>query len=111
MKRIAAVVINFAFLFAISVHESAHAYVAWRCGDPTAYMLGRVSLNPIKHIDPFGTLILPIVPFGLDHGCDLDPAGNHLRAVFGDAVVGKLVPRRGAGRRWLRRAADVQRQG
>jgi Zn-dependent protease len=49
------------FLFAISVHESAHAYVAWRCGDPTAYMLGRVTLNPLKHIDPFGTVILPII--------------------------------------------------
>lgn len=47
------------FLFAISVHESAHAWTAWRCGDPTAYMLGRVTLNPIKHIDPFGTVLLP----------------------------------------------------
>lgn len=50
-----------AFLFAISVHESAHAYVAWRCGDPTARMLGRVTLNPIKHIDPWGTVIIPAI--------------------------------------------------
>jgi Zn-dependent protease len=50
-----------AFLFAISVHESAHAWVASRCGDPTARMLGRVSLNPIRHIDLFGTIILPLV--------------------------------------------------
>ena len=50
-----------AFLFAISVHESAHAWTAWRCGDPTAYMLGRVTLNPIKHIDLFGTIILPLI--------------------------------------------------
>ena len=49
------------FLFAISVHESAHAWVAWRRGDPTAYMLGRVTLNPIKHIDPIGTILLPII--------------------------------------------------
>ena len=49
-----------AFLFAISVHESAHAYVAWRCGDPTARMLGRVTLNPIKHIDIWGTIIIPL---------------------------------------------------
>jgi Zn-dependent protease len=49
------------FLFAISVHESAHAWVALRCGDPTAYMLGRVTLNPIKHIDPIGTVLLPLV--------------------------------------------------
>ena len=45
------------FLFAISVHESAHAWMANRCGDPTARMLGRITLNPIKHIDPIGTVI------------------------------------------------------
>jgi Zn-dependent protease len=50
-----------AFLFAISVHESAHAWMANLRGDPTARMLGRVSLNPIRHIDPFGTLLLPAV--------------------------------------------------
>ena len=50
-----------AFLFAISVHESAHAWMASRLGDPTARMLGRVSLNPIRHIDIFGTIILPAV--------------------------------------------------
>ena len=49
------------FLFAISFHESAHAWMANRCGDPTARMLGRISLNPIKHIDPFGTVILPLL--------------------------------------------------
>jgi Zn-dependent protease len=49
------------FLFAISVHESAHAWMANRCGDPTARMLGRITLNPIKHIDPFGTILLPLV--------------------------------------------------
>jgi len=48
-----------AFLFAISVHESAHAWTAWKLGDPTAHMLGRITLNPIKHIDPVGTVILP----------------------------------------------------
>ena len=47
------------FLFAISLHESAHAWMAWRLGDPTARMLGRVSLNPLRHIDPIGTLLLP----------------------------------------------------
>src|ERR1700722_404360 len=50
-----------AFLFAISVHESAHAWTASRCGDPTARMLGRVTLNPIPHIDLLGTSILPLV--------------------------------------------------
>src|ERR1700751_1901277 len=50
-----------AFLFAISVHESAHAWTASRCGDPTARMRGRVSLNPIRHIDPLGTIVLPLI--------------------------------------------------
>ena len=50
-----------AFLFAISVHESAHAWMAAKRGDPTAAMLGRVSLNPIKHIDIIGTIVLPII--------------------------------------------------
>ncbi len=50
-----------AFLFAISVHESSHAWMANLRGDPTARMLGRISLNPIRHIDPFGTLLLPAV--------------------------------------------------
>lgn len=49
------------FLFAISVHESAHAWTANLRGDPTAKMLGRVSLNPIRHIDPVGTILLPLV--------------------------------------------------
>ncbi len=50
-----------AFLFAISVHESSHAWMANLRGDPTARMLGRISLNPIRHIDPIGTLLLPAV--------------------------------------------------
>jgi Zn-dependent protease len=50
-----------AFLFAISVHESAHAWMANRCGDPTARMLGRITLNPIKHVDPVGTILLPVI--------------------------------------------------
>ena len=50
-----------AFLFAISLHESAHAWMAWRCGDPTARMLGRITLNPLKHIDPIGTILLPAI--------------------------------------------------
>ncbi|MGB8338518.1 MAG: site-2 protease family protein [Burkholderiales bacterium] len=48
-------------IFAITVHEAAHGYVAKYFGDPTAYMLGRVTLNPVKHIDPIGTIALPIL--------------------------------------------------
>jgi Zn-dependent protease len=48
-------------VFAFSVHEAAHAWAAYRLGDPTAYMLGRVTLNPVKHIDPWGSIIMPAI--------------------------------------------------
>lgn len=48
-------------LFAITLHEAAHGYVAKFFGDPTAYLMGRVTLNPLKHIDPFGTILVPVV--------------------------------------------------
>jgi Zn-dependent protease len=48
-------------LFAITLHEAAHAYAAKFFGDTTAYAQGRMSLNPIKHIDPFGTILIPVV--------------------------------------------------
>ncbi len=48
-------------LFAISLHEAAHGWMAWRLGDPTARMLGRVTLNPLRHIDPFGTVLIPLL--------------------------------------------------
>ena len=51
------------FLFAISVHESAHAWTASYYGDPTARMLGRISLNPIRHIDPIGTVLVPLIAY------------------------------------------------
>lgn len=47
-------------LFAITLHEAAHAYVASYLGDPTARRLGRVSLNPLRHIDPIGSILVPI---------------------------------------------------
>nr|WP_315400428.1 site-2 protease family protein [uncultured Duganella sp.] len=48
-------------LFAISLHEAAHGYVARYFGDPTAAELGRLSINPVRHIDPFGTILLPLI--------------------------------------------------
>jgi Zn-dependent protease len=48
-------------LFAITLHEAAHGYVAMRYGDRTAFSLGRVTLNPFKHIDPIGTILMPIL--------------------------------------------------
>jgi Zn-dependent protease len=50
-------------LFAVSVHEAAHAWMSWKFGDDTARLLGRVTLNPIAHTDPIGTLLIPIVGF------------------------------------------------
>jgi Zn-dependent protease len=53
-------------ILAFSVHECAHAWTAWRLGDPTAKMLGRLTLNPLKHLDPFGSVIFPLI--GLFYG-------------------------------------------
>lgn len=52
-------------LFAISAHEAAHAWMSNRFGDDTARLLGRITLNPVAHIDPIGTLLIPIVGFVL----------------------------------------------
>jgi Zn-dependent protease len=48
-------------ILAFSVHECAHAWTAWRLGDPTARMLGRVTLNPIRHLDPIGSIVFPLI--------------------------------------------------
>jgi Zn-dependent protease len=54
--------IGFAIVIvALTIHEAAHAWTAERLGDPTARMLGRVSLNPLVHIDPIGTILLPLI--------------------------------------------------
>ena len=50
-------------LLAISAHEAAHAWMSYKFGDDTAYLLGRVTLNPVAHTDPVGTLLIPIVSF------------------------------------------------
>ncbi|WP_157314718.1 site-2 protease family protein [Chitinibacter sp. GC72] len=55
-------------LFAITAHEAAHAYAAKKLGDPTAFLLGRMTFNPLKHIDPVGTIVLPLI-------CLLMPGG------------------------------------
>ncbi|MFC2163412.1 site-2 protease family protein [Acidobacteriota bacterium] len=61
----------FTVLFAITIHEASHGWAAYKMGDPTAHALGRVTLNPIAHIDPIGTILLPVIlivmgapPFG-----------------------------------------------
>lgn len=86
-------------LFAICVHESAHAWMANRLGDPTAKMLGRISLNPIVHIDPFGTIIMPLIlivlgfpPFGWAKPTPVDPRNfkNRVRDDILTAVAGPV---------------------
>jgi Zn-dependent protease len=63
-------------VLSLSVHEWAHAYSAWRLGDDTAARQGRLTLNPIVHIDPIGTLLLPMlgVPFGWARPVPVDPS-------------------------------------
>ena len=51
-------------VLALSLHEFAHGWVAYRCGDPTAKMLGRLTVNPLKHLDPLGTLMMLLLGFG-----------------------------------------------
>ncbi len=58
-------------LFAITVHEAAHGYVARHFGDNTAYMMGRVTLNPFKHIDPIGTILMPLMLYFATSGAFL----------------------------------------
>ena len=53
-----------AILFAITIHEYAHGYIAYKLGDPTAKSLGRLSLNPLHHLDPIGALLMLLVGFG-----------------------------------------------
>lgn len=61
---IAFVIISIPLLYSIIVHELAHGWVAYKMGDPTAKWLGRLSLNPLKHLDPIGTLMLFFFGFG-----------------------------------------------
>lgn len=87
------------FLFAISVHESAHAWMANQCGDPTARMLGRITLNPLKHIDLIGTVVLPLFAmisglpvFGWAKPTPVNPLNfkNHVRDDILTSVVGPI---------------------
>jgi Zn-dependent protease len=70
-------------LFAMVLHEYAHGWVAYRCGDPTAKLQGRLTMNPLAHIDPFGTVILPLL-------CLLVPGGF----ILGWAKPVPIDPRR-----------------
>ena len=64
-------------LLALTFHEYAHGYIAYRLGDPTAKRLGRLTLNPIKHLDPIGTIVFFLVNFGWAKPIPVD--GNYLK--------------------------------
>jgi len=61
MDYLSIIISLFVLLFAITIHEASHAWAAYKMGDPTAHGMGRISLNPIAHIDPIGTVLLPLV--------------------------------------------------
>lgn len=77
-------------LLALMLHEIAHGYVAYRCGDPTAKMLGRLTLNPLKHLDPFGTACMFLLGFGWAKPVPVNPRNfsNFRRDDFLVSVAG-----------------------
>jgi len=96
------------FLITITVHECAHGYAAYKMGDPTAKMMGRLTLNPLKHMDPFGFIMLMIIGFGWAKPVMINPrnfrnpkrgmaisslagpASNILMAMLGAVILGLL---------------------
>ena len=60
-------------ILALSLHEFAHAWVAYRCGDPTAKRMGRMTVNPLRHLDPLGTILMLAVGFGYARPVPVDP--------------------------------------
>lgn len=72
-------------LLALTVHEFCHAWFAYRMGDPTAYRMGRCTLNPIKHLDPLGTICLLFAPIGWAKPVPVNPLNFH------DLRKGELV--------------------
>ena len=70
-------------LFAITVHEAAHGYAARHFGDNTAYMLGRCTLNPLKHIDPVGTILMPLLLYFATSGAFLFGYAKPVPVQFG----------------------------
>src|SRR5690606_35129182 len=71
-------------LFAITVHEAAHGYAARHYGDDTAYRLGRITLNPLKHIDPVGPILMPLVLYFATSGAFLFGYAKPVPVNFGN---------------------------
>ncbi len=80
-------------LFSLILHECAHGYVALRCGDPTAKMMGRLSLNPARHLDPIGTLCMFLLGFGWAKPVPVNPRNfrDYRRDDFLVSVAGVTV--------------------
>ncbi len=78
------------FLFALTAHEFSHGYVASLCGDPTAKMQGRLTFNPISHLDPMGALALFLIGFGWAKPVPIDPRNfrNYKRDMILVALAG-----------------------
>ena len=71
-------------IFAITLHEAAHGYVARMLGDNTAYVLGRVSFNPMRHIDPIGTIVIPLVLYFATSGAFMFGYAKPVPVAFGN---------------------------
>ena len=80
-------------LLTLMLHEIAHGYVAWKCGDPTAKMLGRLSMDPRKHLDPLGTIFLVFFGFGWAKPVPVNPRNfeNYRRDDFLVSIAGITV--------------------
>jgi len=81
MDIVTIIISLFVILFAITIHESAHGWAAYKLGDPTAHIMGRITLNPVPHIDPIGTVLMPAIliimgapPFGWAKPVPVNPA-------------------------------------
>jgi Zn-dependent protease len=96
-RLLQAVVFLIALLISLDVHEFMHAYVALRMGDPTAKYMGRVTLNPIAHLDPLGTVMMLFMAFsgvGIGWGKPVPVNPNNLRRgpIVGEALVSVCGP-------------------
>ncbi|MDE6850748.1 MAG: site-2 protease family protein [Clostridia bacterium] len=82
-----------AVIFVFAPHEFAHAFIAYKNGDPTAKMRGRLTLNPLKHIDPTGFVLCALVGFGWAKPVPVDPYNfrNYKKGMFTTAIAGVVV--------------------
>lgn len=82
-----------AVIFVFTPHEFAHAYVAYKCGDPTAKMRGKMTLNPIKHFDPVGFVLCAVAGFGWAKPVPINPYNfkNYRKGMFLTAVAGVIT--------------------